>query len=771
MGGDAGLLMGVAGGSLLVSGIIAAIVIHNSMVELSGQIEHTKSQIRTVTEAIDELTSVTQSFSNLSQLYGVLNMFWGRMSNDADEIGTMDDATAAQLGADVLEDTSSIDAAASVSTSLGDACTVYLDTLNKQGIIPPETQPMLRMQSLSSSTEAKDNDFQDTILEAQRQLRNGNLRAYKATMDTATSINMSTIAAQEKHALASGKWLDVPSLNSTGNIWGTNFSAAAAISTLAAGTEPMNGVIQIGAQIDGDFNTAKPQVIQMLGEVLKLSSQIKDWPANIPTDSARGQELQKNAIIACQQAQNYAAKANNAFVNFNHQATDFNNSVKAKMQECNDKKNSAKSSADWDMKHINIPFARHASGIAAYRARERASIERRLNAAMNDLDSVLKNLLASAQSGTSFDGQTQTWFQMVQNVSGKLGEVFNILAAVEGQLMEDPAKYADFINMEWAQLFNDTQSVLLIFGVHAPSAVRSALGFETVRYLPSALQSTLSKESLQVSRRNSDQQDQVRNEAPAMQWRNLASVRNRNGAPSRVSSFSTPRFSSDPGTERVLTCLSPPSALGSTLSKQAIKASAAFDKLEILLSLPYANSVIMQWDDSKTDKVTLLDVSMKLRRQYVMMCATEYDAVQDLSSQSLLQKTGADNVVSGKLKLDIFVRSTLRAVKVAASSAEATKNAFGKSAKDFEEVMKKVNANFDDMTKKIDGLNKDIETATKKERDMIITVIADVIATSFATAAILVAFGVSNAATGGEEMDFGALLWSSRNRRLRRSLF
>ncbi|PMD60179.1 uncharacterized protein K444DRAFT_612799 [Hyaloscypha bicolor E] len=53
---------------------------------------------------------------------------------------------------------------------------------------------------------------------------------------------------------------------------------------------------------------------------------------------------------------------------------------------------------------------------------------------------------------------------MVQDVSGKLGSLVDVLVAIEGQIMENPEIYADFMHQEWAELKKNAQEVLNILG-------------------------------------------------------------------------------------------------------------------------------------------------------------------------------------------------------------------------------------------------------------------------------------------------------------------
>lgn len=128
----------IAGGALFAAGLAGAIVFGIKVAELQTQISATEARIASVTTAISQLSTVTTNFGDLATLYENLNMFWGRMSNDASAIKTMDNVTAQAIGEAVLYDTSSIEAARDMTDKMTVASATYLDVLNRQGIRLPE---------------------------------------------------------------------------------------------------------------------------------------------------------------------------------------------------------------------------------------------------------------------------------------------------------------------------------------------------------------------------------------------------------------------------------------------------------------------------------------------------------------------------------------------------------------------------------------------------------------------------------------------------------
>lgn len=134
-----GSVLAIAGaGFLFIGGLVTMLALSIKVTELARQVSQTKSQIDVTNTAISQLSSVVANFTELDSLYGVLNMFWGRMGDQANTLGTMDDVTAMMLCSEILEDTSSIDAALSVTAEISGAALTYLDVLNKQGIDIPD---------------------------------------------------------------------------------------------------------------------------------------------------------------------------------------------------------------------------------------------------------------------------------------------------------------------------------------------------------------------------------------------------------------------------------------------------------------------------------------------------------------------------------------------------------------------------------------------------------------------------------------------------------
>lgn len=687
-----------AGGALFVGGLVATICLAVQMSKLSESIADTESQIRDVNTAIEQLTTVVSSFTDLDNLYSTLNTFWGRMANDASSIKTMDEATAIQIGGEILADKSSIEAAQDMTQQLTEACQTYLDVLNAQGIRIPTSIALF-----ATSRVPKPATLDSLLVDARRSLSKGESYQYARLMIQATLAHTQTMADASLSKTLSGLWFDMPALGSSASIWMQSdriFTRSVDFprNILGADSTAVRAIATTADSMDGSLNEVRPHVQQMLTEIIGLGETIQGWTTRFPTipassaEKAAVEKLRDQAVSVCENAQNKAALANNQFAVFTSQAREYQQNLDQQIQGSQDEREKQKAFADSQLNHLSPPWYVALGGIIAVTAwmtAQRSEITSHLNQVLNDLNFSIAQFKNLQQSGTVFDGKAQTWVDMTRAVSSSLGGVYNILTGVWGQLLEDPQRYAELMRMEWNQVVDNAREVLQILnlGVNSP---------------PVDLTFSL---------------------APAL------------GSERALSAVS-----SDKAT--ILKALSPASTLGSGIKAQAVSAEEVFTKLDILLTSPYLKDIVACWDEGKTERSTLFDVVTSLRTEYVQMVATEYETIQNISSLAILQEYRARNVADGKLSLGNFVQFTSQSIRGALSAAENTSTQFGSAADRFQFVLGVIDQNISDLTKQISGLDSNIETADKQLRDKIIWVIADTIALAFASAAILLAFGV-----------------------------
>lgn len=678
------------GGALFVGGLAATIYLSVKMGDLAAGIESTKAQIRDVTTAIEELSLVVDNFRDLDDMYGKLNEFWGRMANDASDIKTMDDATAAQVGAGILVDKSSIEAAQDVTGKLTTACQTYLDVLNAQGIhIPTSVSSSISLAAYSPSALSHGQRLESLLDDARQALKRRDTDVYIRTMEHAAFTYASVQVEAAKAAVLDGLWFDVPALSSTAGIW-LNGSRAFTASvdfppSARSSVDPaIQAIVTLADSMDGALNEVRPFVQQSLTDVIGLGEIIQGWTTQYPTipTSPEGiaavKALQAKAIQSCQDAQTKALFANNKFADFTTEARDYQESLGRQVTTSQDLETQKRAAADEALHDLRPPWYVIAGGpiaVSAWLASESSSIRNQLDNDISNLDNAIAQAKQMEQSGVVFDGKAQTWIDMSQAVSKNLGGVYNILSDVSGQLLEDPILYADLMHAEWTQIVDDARVVLQMCG----GGTKFAL-------------------------------------------------------------LATPSTDSDKAL--VLQAVSPAAALGGGISAQASSAKEVLSKLDTLLLSPYLKDIIGYWDESKSQRNTLFDVVTGLKTEYVQMIAMEYDAIQNISALALLQQYRAQDVADGKLPLDNFVKFTSQAVLGALSTAQRTSAKFGDAASQFEVLLGIINQNIDGIVSQISSVTSSIDTVNQQIRNQLIWVIADAIAICFAAAGMLVAFGV-----------------------------
>lgn len=515
----AGAALFVLAGALFIGGLVAMVALGVQMGDLAGKIADTESQIRTTNTAISELSTVTDSFVTLDQLYGDLNSFWGTLSDDAGEIATDDEATMEYIGAGTLAITDSIISAQQISADISDACQKYLDVLHRQGVIIPPTfmadaatpsnsthTTPVALAMVNGSVASKklastqgngvaysdsltsringttpisitllDNNvdlhvhFFDVATHATGLLSNGDFEGYKSTMKYATVVHQAAIT-RDTHTLAStGMWFDIPTLSKTSSIW-PGFSADSiksfnSISNLAP-TVP-----NTPESLNSQLANVKPAVKEMLQKTIDFAAIAVEWATEYPTLSKAitppVTALHDSALKACQAALASATSANNDFVDFNRASTSFTQEMEVRVNTNASQIDVERAKADSDMNHISVPWYIYLAGPASvliYEENEKSNIRNRLNATLDAINNTINELRGFEDSGKVIDGGSATWQAMVQDVSGKLGSLVDVLVAIEGQIMENPEIYADFMHQEWAELKKNAREVLNILG-------------------------------------------------------------------------------------------------------------------------------------------------------------------------------------------------------------------------------------------------------------------------------------------------------------------
>ncbi|KAI1496683.1 hypothetical protein F5X99DRAFT_424351 [Biscogniauxia marginata] len=708
----------VGAGALFVAGFVASVALGVKMVELADQISKTNAQIDVTSTAISELSAVVQNFTDLDSMYSTLNVFWGRMFNDAVSLGDMDEATAEQLGESLLADKSSIIAAKNVSNDIYNAAQLYLDILNKQGVKIPSKSATSSVRVILPSPYQLETQLQAHVESGKAELANGNIAKYHAHMENVFIMELRRQAASITGNVHSGTWYDIPRLSSAAELINGNISKSdagkLALDGLSTISDVIKGIIYGSSsdrtEIDNYIDTAVPVVVGMLQKTNAMCADIQDLLEKYKQYSKSGDDadiaklkdtLLQTALDDCSSAQSYSALANNAFTDVNHACTDYQQGLECQINELYDKAKSTKARADQEKRQISVPWYVYLGGwiaIVAYTEEMKSEIENDLSAKLKQIDAAVAWLNIQEQSGASMNGYSLSWTDMVQTVSGCLGSVYNILAGVFGQVLENPTMYESLLTTEWADIQKNTTEVLNILasrGVDISSKPGTTAVVNVANQALSSIETTISR-----------------------------------------------RLAAAGDNEKVVGALDAPGELGSGVAAQAKKAQDFFTEAQTLLELPYLSGIVGYWDEKQTGKTTLLDVVTKLRRYYVDMMSAEYSVIQDIYTTSLLQKTRAQLVQEGQMKLEVFVRSSLKSARADEAAASTVANKFKAAAADYQFALKQIEANLEQIKQKLAEIDKNIDDLEKQERDKIINLIGDVVALSFASALILVGLGV-----------------------------
>lgn len=197
------IALGIIGGALFVGGLVAACYFGSQSAKIAEQISNLEAEMRGVNEAISDIKSIAERFGDLERMYGSLNQFWGRMFNSAQMLKDMNDATALQIGEEVLDDTSSIEASLDIVRKMKNGCATYLAVLNRHGIrIPTEESDsedetadigILPINLTIDPTFKTVQLFNQQVARAHQALANGQFAEYQKHLETADLIDVYTV--------------------------------------------------------------------------------------------------------------------------------------------------------------------------------------------------------------------------------------------------------------------------------------------------------------------------------------------------------------------------------------------------------------------------------------------------------------------------------------------------------------------------------------------------------------------------------------------------
>ncbi|KAK3987510.1 hypothetical protein QBC44DRAFT_360745 [Cladorrhinum sp. PSN332] len=197
-------LLWVVGGVMVIGGIVAVGVVSSELGKIQATIAQLTRAIADLTTQKSQLLAIQAAFQKLTSDYGDLGGFWLNMLSAAGQIKALQD-----LGVAILSDQSSIIAAQGLNKQIVDNLTAYIDTLGKQGIVPPDDfspglvafalQPSpTALASRVSSVEHRPREqralklavVSELVGQASHQLSKGNTAGYLSIMKQAASFNV-----------------------------------------------------------------------------------------------------------------------------------------------------------------------------------------------------------------------------------------------------------------------------------------------------------------------------------------------------------------------------------------------------------------------------------------------------------------------------------------------------------------------------------------------------------------------------------------------------
>lgn len=192
---------------------------------------------------------------------------------------------------------------------------------------------------------------------------------------------------------------------------------------------------------------------------------------------------------------------------------------------------------------------------------------------------------------------------------------------------------------------------------------------------------------------------------------------------------------------QLVTSLRAPDELSKAVSQQSSNAIDCFDRIRALLQLPHTNYIVAYFGEDSTERNSLRFVISDLQSQYTGLLHDEYNTVSAISTAAQTYAVRVGNAAKGKMDIAMFVKQTQQTIASTSAAATQTSNRYDATSQKFQDVLKETSDNIDAAVAKIDNLGDQIKTAEKKLRDEIMSVAADAIALTFASAALAASFG------------------------------
>ena len=465
-----------------------------------------------------------------------------------------------------------------------------------------------------------------------------------------------------------------------------------AASDLFANAAPFSSDHPSSGMLNSLLGQARDNVFTMLDKTLDLAAVAENWLSQLPDvpssddDVSRCAQLQGKALLACKLAMENARLANNAFVDFNHRTTEEGLRIQREVTLASDKIASitaqGRAEIDQAMRPQVLDFL--AFGVGRINAMSKANeIQRRMEYQVRDIQIQVARLMGELQCGQMFMGKTQTWTQVCEQTSGRLGGIYNVLMSVKYGIKFDAQAYRELAATQWAEIRRDAQQVKSLLQPQGRQQMMVAMDLDVSNDAADMAGTDTDTALLQVSR--------------------------------------------------------PAPALLPQLQAQAANSQTVWANIGTLDRLTYTEDIVGYFDVATNRKVTLRDVIGSIKAAYIQAAAMHYQTVEHLSSLALTQRFRAANLARGKISPHMYIKGTSINISMARKQADRVKSLLGELSPGLTQNLSLVKASIDELDKAIASANLDLARRDKAYRDKVTGVLVEGCLRGFATGGLVAA--------------------------------
>ncbi|KAK4096371.1 hypothetical protein N658DRAFT_458804 [Parathielavia hyrcaniae] len=446
--------------------------------------------------------------------------------------------------------------------------------------------------------------------------------------------------------------------------------------------------------LNGILGQARTHVCTMLNKTSELTVEAEVWlnlmGPDVSMSSPEALYNRGKALLACKQAMEHARLANNAFVDFNHQATEEGIRIQREMTEKQDRIAAIEARCRAEIEQALRPqvldlFTLGLSRIdAEIRARE---IRDTTTCEIAYLHKEIAQLATTLHCGQTYRKKATTWTELCQQASAKLGGIYNILSSVRDGIKVDAQAYQELAAMQWDQIRRDVAEV------HRTLQPQSSQDMVMV-----AMDLDLRDGAADLVRAS-------RNDAALLQ------------------------------------VARPAPALLEQLRSQAGNSETVWNNIGTLERLTYTEDIVGYFDAVTNRKVTLKDVIGTVKTAYVQTAVMHYETIEHISSLALMQKMRAASLADGKVSPHVFLRGTALSISMARKQADRVKSLMGEVSPGLTHKLTLVRVSIEELDRAIAAANLDLARRDKAYRDKVTGVLVEGCLKGFATGGLVAAAG------------------------------